>query len=154
MILPKHAIESVMEISDICSEINKHNDEIAKLLSEHTLQYQEDFSKYMGVLLSTTAVRSEVSPVDSNSLIEFITGENTFSPDETYLCTIPPKLLYEVFLYQNMSKNVVLPQLIDNLKTMVLFVGQMGNVQKAETYFEEIISIYQGFLNSFKEEMN
>ena len=154
MILPKHTVEAHMELSSLSEITQKYEDRINNILSSGSFSCESDLSEYIKKLLVTVALLDgDVNELKKSALSMF--GIEEIGIGQThYLQTVPPRILYEAFIYQNLSGEVVLPELLSRIKTITLYIGQLGDIDKAEKFYNDLVSTYQHALEALQIYIN
>ena len=154
MILPRHAVEADMELSSLSEMTDKYKDRINSILTNGHFSCESDLSQYIIKLLITVALLDgDVNEVKKSALSMFGI-EEIVSTQIHYLQTVPPRILYKAFIYQNLSGEVVLPELLSRVKTIIFYVGQLGDIDKAKEFYNNLVSTYQHALEALQKYIN
>ena len=100
--------------------------------------------------LATASLDGKIS-TDENQALQFLTGTRqqfNLMPDQEIreLCIYPPSILYDAFAYQNETKEVVLPDILTHIETLVSFVGQFECSKESKELYNKIVLLYQSSL--------
>ena len=154
MILPRHAVEANMWLSKISEITEDYEDRIEGVLKNGNFSYENDLSVYIKKMLTTVALLAgELSELEKSALSMFGV-EDAEKSEIRYLQTVPPHILYEAFVYQNLSGDVILPDLLAKMKTIIMYIGQIGDIDKANDFYNEIVSTYQHALEALQRHIN
>ena len=100
--------------------------------------------------LATASLDGKIS-TDENQALQFLTRtmqQFNLMPDKEIqeLCIYPPSILYDAFAYQNETKEVVLPDILTHIETLMSFVGQFECSRESKELYNKIVLLYQSSL--------
>ena len=151
MVLPKHAYEAYMKLNIMESEFASFKTQASqhfKLEKAYSVSKTLDIKTYIEMLLTATAsLDGDINSEEINA-IRFVTGTNEYyhtasQKDFDFVRSYPPALLYDAFAYQNGTREVVLPEFLTHIETLVQFVGQLNTGNEADNLYRDLIELYQ-----------
>jgi len=151
MILPKHAYEAYMKLKLMEREFASFKTQASEYFEfekAYPVSKALDIKTYMEMLLTATAsLDGEISSEEINA-IRFVieTNENYHTAgkkDFDFLRGNPPALLYDAFAYQNSTGEVVLPEFLSHIDTLMQFVGQLNVGNAPELFYHELVELFK-----------
>ena len=151
MILPKHAYEAYMKLNIMEREFALFKTQASqyfKLEKSYSTSKTLDIKTYIEMLLTATASLDGDIKDEEIQAIRFATGtsENyrtATQKDLDFIRTYPPALLYDAFVYQNNTREVVLPEFLAHIETLTQFIGQLNNGNEADALYRDLVALYQ-----------
>lgn len=65
----------------------------------------------------------------------------------------PPGVFFDAFVHQNVTKQVVLPRLLNHIRTIIGYFGRF-NPREAEVFYEGLVESYEAILQKFSPAAN
>lgn len=151
MILPKHAFEAFMQLNIMGENHTSSKHCAAEYCKQENVCLDSktgDINAYIETLLVVTASLNGKIASDEASAIQFITGTtkqyDVATQEECdFIYRYPPSLLYDLFAYQNESKEIVLPDFLGHIKTLIHFIGQIDSPNEADSLYHNLVSFYE-----------
>lgn len=151
MILPKHAYEAHMKLNIMERDFAYFKPQAAqyfKLGKAYSVSKTLDIKTYTEMLLTATASLDGEINSEEIGAIRFVTGTDeryctATQKDFDFIRSYPPALLYDAFAYQNGTREVVLPEFLTHVETLVKFVGQLNTGNEADNLYRDLIALYQ-----------
>lgn len=154
MILPKYAFEAMVKLNSIEDDVAPYKSYAEQYFSDekaYSVSKSIELRAYtIDLALATASLDGSISESE-NSALQFITGTTqkfSVMPDEKikHICTYPPSILYDAFAYQNETKDVVLPDILKHIETIMCFVGQSECARETKELYNKLVAMYQGAL--------
>lgn len=155
MILPKNAIAAMAALEKFEQTVTPYNNWAARYFQDES-GYQEgrkvDLYTYVEMLLTVTAsMDGEINTTEVKA-IQLLTRtkeryQTATDYDRDFVKNSPPALIYNAFAYQNEKNEVVLPQIIDNIKVLVEYINQLNVGDAGLDFFNELKKLYKNCLD-------
>ena len=154
MILPKYAFEAMVKLNSIEETVAPYKDNAERYFNDekaYSTSKKIDIRTYtVKLALATASLDGKIS-TDENQALQFLTGTRqqfNLMPDQEIreLCIYPPSILYDAFAYQNETKEVVLPDILTHIETLMSFVGQFECSKESKELYNKIVLLYQSSL--------
>ncbi len=155
MILPKNAIAALAALEKYEQKVSSYSNWASQYFKNES-GYQEgkavDLYTYVEMLLTVTAsLDGEINTTEVKA-IQLLTRtkeryQTATDYDRAFIKNNPPALIYNAFAYQNKENDVILPSILENLKTLIDYIDQLNVGDTGKDIYKEITSLYKDCLD-------
>ncbi len=155
MILPKNAIAALAALEKYEQKVSSYSNWASQYFKNES-GYQEgkavDLYTYVEMLLTVTAsLDGEINTTEVKA-IQLLTRtkeryQTATDYDRAFIKNNPPALIYNAFAYQNKENDVIIPSILENLKTLIDYIDQLNVGDTGKDIYKEITSLYKDCLD-------
>ena len=158
MILPRNAYEAFSELIGYEEKVTSYKSWASQYFKDED-GYQKgkmiNISTYIEMLLVVTAcLDGEINSTEIKSIQFLLNTKERYitakEKDRELIKTSPPALIYNAYAYQNETNEVVLPDILKQIKILIEFVDQLNGGEEGCQLFDELKNLYKDCLDRKK----